>query len=133
MTVDGDRPRVADTARGLGVRVGGGTNTDIPVDPHGNVSPNTGGMSVAPNWRDLPIHRIPRRLKHIISSATGSNEDACWRMGDGPFIEDRVAEGLILRPDRATHGNVEPSELMSLIHYRGLLALTQQNWNVDES
>lgn len=131
--MDGRRPLVADTARGLGVRVGGGTNTDIPVDPHGGVAPNTGGMSVSPNWRSLPIHRIPRRLRDIVLSATGSNEDACWCMGEGPFVEDKVANGLILRPGRQAHGHVEPSELMSLDHYRGLLAATRENWKIDES
>jgi len=133
MTVDGKCPLVADTARGLGVRIGGGTNTDIPVDSNGNVAPNTGGMSVAPRWQDLPLHRIPRRLRNIVPSAVGNDKDACWRMGDGPFVEDAVADGLMLRPDRTAHGNVEPSETMSLVRYRGFIAATREVWEVDEN
>jgi hypothetical protein len=130
--VDGYRPLIADTARGLGIRIGGGTNTDIPVDTHGNVSPKKGGMSVAPNWRDLPLHRIPRRLKNIVPSAAGNDKDACWRMGSGPFIQDTVAAGLVLRPDRPVHGNVEPSETMPLTSYQEFIAATQELWIVDE-
>jgi hypothetical protein len=133
MTVDGKRPLVADTARGLGVRIGGGTNTDIPVSSNGDVTPNTGGMSVAPSWRDLPLHRIPHRLRTVVHSAAGNDKDACWRMGEGPFVEASVADGLMLRPDRKAHGNVEPIESMSLVRYRGLIAATREMWEVDES
>jgi hypothetical protein len=133
MTLDGAGPLVANTARGLGVRVGGGTNTDIPVDSDGKVCPDTGGMSVAPSWRDLPLHRIPRRLKDIVPSAAGSNDDACWRMGNGPFIEAAVADGLVLKPDQPSHANVEPNETMSLARFCDRLASTREHWAIDES
>jgi hypothetical protein len=133
MTVNDSTPQVSDSARGLGVRVGGGPNTDIPTDADGNVSPNAGGMSVAPNWRDLPVHRIPIRLKTKFPPATGRDDDACWRMGEGPFVNAAVLDGLVLRIDRPTHGCVEPSQLMSLDDYRGYLVATQKHWKIDES
>jgi hypothetical protein len=132
MTVDGEKPLVADSARGLGVRVGGGTNTDIPVKANDDVEAETGGMSVAPSMRDLPLHRIPRRLKDKVPFATGNNVDACWAFGDGAFIAGPLADGLMLRPDSSTHANVEPRETMPLATYRSYLAKTRDAWAVDE-
>jgi hypothetical protein len=133
MTVEGARPRVENSARGLGVRVGGGTNTDIPIDSAGKVAPGTGGMSVGPTWRDLPVHRIPRRLKHMVPAATGNNNDACWTMGNSAFIAGPLAEGLLLRPDNPTHGLVEPAREVQLDVYLGDLASTRNTWIIDES
>jgi hypothetical protein len=127
MARDRDRPRIGATARDLGVRVPG----DIPVRD-GRVSPGTGGMSVAPAWRALPPFRIPRRLIHLAPDAAGKDEDACWRMGEGPFEEASVAESLTLRPDRPTHGVVEPSEAMPLERYQDALAATRDRWRIDE-
>jgi hypothetical protein len=127
MTRDGDHPKVGATAKTLGVRVPG----DLPSDD-GQVSPGTGGMSVAPSWRDLPPHRIPRRLLHLAPDAAGSDADACWRMGVGPFEAGAVAEGLSLRPDRPDHGLVEPSERMTLERYQAALAATRDLWQIDE-
>jgi len=38
-------------------------HADIGIDAEGMVEPGTSGMSVAPAWRLLPTHRIPRRLR----------------------------------------------------------------------
>jgi hypothetical protein len=89
-------------------------------------------MSVAPAWRALPPFRIPRRLIRLAPDAAGKDEDACWRMGEGPFEEASVAESLVLRPDKPTHGVVEPSEAMPLERYRDALAATRDRWRVDE-
>jgi hypothetical protein len=43
----------------LGVRVPPDAKADIAVGAEGMVEPRTGGMSVAPAWRLLPVHRIP--------------------------------------------------------------------------
>ena len=43
MTVLNGRPLVANSARGLGVRVDGGPYDDIAVQANGNVAPGTGG------------------------------------------------------------------------------------------
>jgi hypothetical protein len=133
MTLDGDKPLLANSARGLGVRVGGGAHDDLPVDAVGHVAPDTGGMSVAPAWRQLPDVRIPPRLRSKGAlSARGKNGDACWRLGEGDFVLEVVAEGLRLRPDRADHGTVEPDQVMSLERFLGNLAATRDLWTIDE-
>src|SRR5688572_29078754 len=104
MTPDGEKPQVGSTARTLGVRPG----ADIPVDSKGKVSPNTGGMSVAPSLQDLPPFRIPARLAVTIPDACGNDQDRCWRMGTGPFVPGEVALHLRLRPDSPHHATVQP-------------------------
>lgn len=128
MTPDGDRPKVGPTARTLGVRPG----VDITPDAQGFVAPRRGGMSVAPSWRQLKKHRIPRRLRQIVPGATGSNQDRCWRMGNGPFTNDTVATSLGLRLERDDHGVVEPSVVMPLANFQAALAATQAEWSIDE-
>jgi hypothetical protein len=133
MTVDNGRPMVVNAARGLGVRIAGGQYDDIPVQANGNVAPETGGMSVAPAWRDLPDVRIPHRLREKGALlARGKDSDACWRMGEGAFVADDVAHGLALRPDRPDHGAVEPTAEVSLIEYLNDLAATRDMWVIDE-
>jgi hypothetical protein len=128
MTPDGDKPKIGPTARSLGVRPG----ADIKPDENGFVTPGTGGMSVAPSWRELKKHRIPRRLRNIVPGATGSNLDRCWRMGEGGFKNDSVATNLTLRPDREDHGMVEPSVDMLLADFQAALGATQAEWSIDE-
>jgi hypothetical protein len=89
-------------------------------------------MSVAPAWRELPAHRIPRRLRHLAPDAHGKDEDACWRMGDGPFLDGAVAAGLGLRVQRPTHGLIEPAEAMPVQAYQEALATTRDRWTIDE-
>jgi hypothetical protein len=134
MTVDDDKPSVANNARGLGVRAGDGPHDDIPVGANGEVTPGTGGMSVAPSWRDLPDIRIPRRLREKGPLfARGKDFDACWRLGEGAFVVGSVADGLVLRPDRPDHGTVEPKAVESLNQYLNDLAATRELWVIDES
>jgi len=134
MSVDNGRPLVANSARGLGVRFGDGPNDDLPVDADGNVHPGK-GMSVAPHWKLLPLHRIPRRLgrKHPeMRSATGRDQDACWRMGEGPFVTSSVRERLTLFVDGPRHGVIGPSLAMSKDAYLAALVATRDSWLVDE-
>ena len=133
MTVDGDKPLIANTARGLGVRVGKGPHDDVAIDEHGKVAPGSGGMSVAPSWRDLPEVRIPTRLRGKgVLFARGKNNDACWRLGAGDFVASSIAEGLSLRPDRSDHGLVEPVEVAPLHKFLNDLAATCGLWTIDE-
>jgi hypothetical protein len=135
MTNQDGKPKIGPTRRTLGVKARPGDGSelvDIPTDSHGIVRPNTGGMSVAPSWRDLPRHRIPARLQCLLPSACGKNEDACWRMGDGPFQDAAVASGLRLRVTSRFHGLVEPAMAVSLDQYRSDLAATQDEWVIDE-
>src|SRR5262245_58401499 len=117
MTVDDDKPLIANTARGLGVRVGTAPEDDVPIDEDDQVHPDNGGMSVAPSWRELEAHRIPKRLKHIVADARGSNRDACWRMGSGPFQSGPITERLSLSRDSDVHGFVEPATVMTIARY----------------
>jgi hypothetical protein len=51
MLADGGKPKVGSASKLLGVRFAPNPRADIPVDEHGNVHPETGGMSVAPERR----------------------------------------------------------------------------------
>jgi hypothetical protein len=132
MAVDGKRPRIGSSARTLGVRVPPDKHADILVQPDGTVQPRTGGMSVAPSWRDLPLHRIPERLRSAVPGAVGNNKDACWTMGEGSFEEGQLAAGLVLRPESSNHGFVEPAVTVPLGQYQRDLFATRDRWVIDE-
>jgi hypothetical protein len=123
------RPRVEQSASGLGVRPG----VDIDVDLQDNVLVNGKGMSVSPNWRDIPLFRIPERLRRLKPGARGSNNIFCVRCGTGLFERGSFAEGLTLEPDSATHGTIAPDRIMPLDHDRSVLEATRPDWQVDEA
>jgi hypothetical protein len=92
-------------------------------------------MSVAPAWRLLPVHRIPRRLRAKFPRPAGKNQCFVWRMGEGPFREAPVADRLLLRPDPEkpnAHGFVEPVCTMPVGEYQAALAATRDQWVVAE-
>jgi hypothetical protein len=131
MLIDGDFPRCGDDAKCLGVRVPPSKTIDIEPDAQGHVHPRTGGMSVAPSPLELPFFRVPKRLKGVIPGATGSDDYACWHLGEGPFVEGEVADSLVLRPDSeraAEHGFVEPAARMRCLDYQAALAATREHW-----
>jgi hypothetical protein len=135
MLADGDRPQVGPAALALGVRVPPDEHADIAVSVDGLVEPRTGGMSVAPAWRMLPVHRIPRRLRTKFPRAAGKNECYLWRMGDGPFTEGAFADDLFFRTDPEKphkHGFVEPAVKMSTAEYQAALAAIRHQWKIDE-
>ncbi len=132
MLIEDDKPKNGSTATTLGVRVPPDKNADISVEVDGTVLPNTGGMSVAPAWRSLPIFRISRRLRDKIEGAAGSADVFCWRMGNGPFIAGIVASGLVLNPDSMIHGTVQPESAMPLADYQAKLGETRDHWAIDE-
>jgi hypothetical protein len=128
MRKDADgKPTVSPTS--LGVRSG----TDVDLDPRNNVLVNGKGMSVAPNWRDININRIPKRLRPKMPGAGGSNNTFCFRAGTGPFQQGAFASGLTLEPDSATHGNVTPAQVVPLATYETDLAATRPDWQEDET
>jgi len=130
MTVDNGRPMVGPSPRALGVRV----PDDIAFDKDEMVRPATGGMSVAPTWRQLPSHRIPRRLRlNGAPDARGKDEDACWRMGDGAFVSGALIGQSRLAVDRPSHGVVEPFAVMTHTMCVQELVGTQSIWVVDEA
>lgn len=124
-----DKPTVDQTATGLGVRVG----TDVNIDSAGNVVLDENGMSVASRWRDLELHRIPKRLGPIVPGARGSNNTHCFTTGAGPFQRAPFAQGLELIPDTAMHAAVAPVAAAPLAQYEGDLAATRPDWEIDET
>jgi hypothetical protein len=136
MLTEGDKPKVGSGGKLLGVRVPPDRHADITTDSAGNVHPGAGGMSVAPDWRVLPAHLIPRRLKHVVPDADGNNKLTCWTLGEGEFKADAVAPDVQLRPDPVhpdRHGFVEPKRSMTLADYQSALAATRDQWRQDES
>lgn len=115
MQADGERPRVGDSARALGVRVDG-ANPDVIPDTDGNVHPGS-GMSVSPDDPlNLPSHRRPQEF-------LGTGKDPIWQME-----HHGLQTTLAYRPTSITHGQVEPDQAMSLNDYRLELAETQDSW-----
>ncbi len=130
MKQDQGRLALGPTAQTLGARV----PEDIEADAAGMVRPGTGGMSVSPSLRDLPYFRVPKRLRALHSTATGSNDLFVWSMGTGDFVGEPVNNQLCLRldPDDGKHGFVEPAKGMSSNEYQNALTATQDQWAVDE-
>jgi hypothetical protein len=128
MRSDGESPEVGPSARSLGVRPG----QDIPVAYDGSVHPKTGGMSVAPQWRVLRAHRIPKRLQSICEKATGSDDDRIWTMGTGEFANGIVHDCLELSCDSIHHGVIGPNAVMHIEELQAQLAKTRHLWAIDE-
>jgi hypothetical protein len=124
-----DWPTVEQSASGLGVRTG----ADVDVDPQNNVIANGKGMSVAPSWRDIPLLRIPKRLRDKVRGARGSNNTFCFRSGTGPFQPGGFAPGLELVPDSPSHGCIAPTQTVPLSQYQNDLAATRSDWHIDEN
>lgn len=133
MYSDGDAPRVGDDAKSLGVRLEG-DSADVDMLPDGIVHANGKGMSVSSDWKSLPPHRIPSRLRAKCSKAKGSNNYRCWRYGEGKFDSGAFAAGLVLEidVDDLNHGFVAPSEDMHKSVYTAHIAATRDGWVVDE-
>jgi hypothetical protein len=130
-----DLPVVGSNAKELGVRVPPNPNADVDLDDQGNVLLNGKGMSVAQNWRNLPPHLVPRRLRTILSSAAGSDQLACYKLGDGPFqagpINDRLI--LVLKAHDPRSGNVVPSQSGQVREFQDDPAATRSDWSIDET
>ena len=126
MVLAGDKPQVGAMSKCLGVRPG-----EIPVAADGLVYPGTGGMSVAPDWQELPPHLIPKRLQPLAPKARGPGSFTCWALGAGPFVAGTVAPDLVLRPDPkdpTRHGFIEPTHPMTPDEYQTALAATLDQW-----
>jgi hypothetical protein len=135
MLADGSRPEVGPSGLALGVRVPPAEHADIDVGSGGLVEPRTGGMSVAPAWRLLPAHRIPRRLRDRFPRASGKNQVFLWRTGEGSFTQGPFADRLLFRPDPEKpdkHGFVEPEVGMPVGEFQAALAATRDRWVIDE-
>jgi hypothetical protein len=118
MKVDDGRPLLERSARALGVRVEG-PDRDVDADAAGNVHPEGGGMSVAPDDPlALQTHRRPPEFG-------GTGKDPVWE------ITDEVLPGaLLFRRDSPTHGLIEPGCSMPLGVFEDGLAETRDTWNI---
>ena len=125
-------PELGTSGCSLGVRLDGPLR-DISLTENGTVGPHAGGMSVAPSLAKLPMHRIPKRLRHRFAEARGSSSCAVYRFGDGGFVSERLAHKLQLRVTSASHGLVEPEGVMPLNEYLEALARTRDLWRIDET
>ena len=109
MKREGDFPRIGSTSTSLGVRI----PQDIEPDENRMVGPGGRGMSVSPSMRTLPSIFLPRRLcrdhPDLSKGALGSDNYFVWSMGVGPFVADKVAPGLNLRPDQPVGANTASS------------------------
>jgi hypothetical protein len=105
-------PMVGPSARTLGVR----PQVDIPVVA-GQVRPNTGGMSVAP---DHPGNLHPLRRPVALG---GAGKDPVWYIAVTALGSD-----LQFRQDSATHGLIEPARTMALDDLQKALEATKPNW-----
>jgi hypothetical protein len=120
MKADEDgKPEIDNTARTLGVRIGG-RRPDIVVAASGFVLPETGGMSVSPPPpENLPEHRRPDEYG-------GIGRDPVWELNI-----DYLPPELAYRPDPKDpdrHGFIEPAVPMHVDEYEALLRMTQTQW-----
>jgi len=113
----------------LGVRIPPHPHPDVIPNERGMVHPGR-GMSVSPDWRDLPPHLIPRQLKMLAKDARGDARLRVFRHGEGPFVDGPVADCLMLHVDRFDHGVVEPSGAMAINEYQKALAETREDWSM---
>jgi hypothetical protein len=130
-----DKPVVDTSGKGLGVRTTPVNGiSDVDLDEAGRVLRNAKGMSVVPNWRDLPIYLIPKRFDREgkFPGARCPHDVYCFSMGEGPFADGPLADGLDLKSDGAKHGLVVPRELVPLDRYQADLAATRDLWKRDE-
>ena len=135
MLAEGEKPKVGRESKMLGVRIPPDPYADVPVDLNGHVHPQTGGMSVAPDWRKLPYFLIPERLKSFVPRARGKNDLVCWSLGEGDFESTTLNDHLELRVDQGhspKHGVVEPKFEMLIDNFQAALAQTGDLWVIDE-
>jgi len=106
-------PMPGPTARTLGVRPG----DDLAI-VNGMVSPQTGGMSVAPDQpTNLPAHRRSPQFG-------GTGKDPVWKLES-----DGLGKDLVFRQDKAAHGLIEPAREMSIEDYQQALADLSPRWS----
>ncbi len=123
----------------LGVRskdVGLGADSSDAVQ----ITPGMGGMSVAGCVRTLFASLLPQRFAGIdperFRGARANNSRKVWVRGDGLYESSPVNSDLdLLIDDRSEppgHGSVEPNRPMPLGGYQASLAVTREEWGIDE-
>jgi len=116
-----------------------GLDEDVPDTVQ--VSPGAGGMSVAGCLLTLSATLLPKRFEAIdpkqFRGARASNSQKVWARGGGPYESSPVTSDLDLRIDDRSeppgHGSIEPNRPMTLGEYLSSLAVTRDEWQIDES
>lgn len=125
-------PIVGDAANKLGVRFPPVAPADVDLCPAtGKVLANRKGMSIAPDWRNLPVHRIPVRLQPRFPAAVGSNRYRCYRLREFEFVDCSISQLLVLFVGQG-HGVICPRVDMPADQLRVALSETRAEWEVDE-
>lgn len=139
MKAEGGKPATGRGAALLGVRSKDlGMDEDAPDTAE--ITPNTGGMSVAGCLRTLSATLLPKHFEKIdptrFRGARANTSQKVWVRGNGPYEASPVTDDLTLRIDDRSeppgHGSVEPSLPMPLSGYLDCLAATRDEWRVDE-
>lgn len=102
----------------LGVRI----KTDITPDNAGQVYPNAGGMSVAPD-DPINLHRL-----HRPPSLGGSGTKPVWAIQ-----RSTLPDTLVCRPDTkgpTKHAVIEPAMIMEFDVYVAAIEGTAPNWTM---
>ena len=112
------KPEVSPTARGLGVRPGGGDVAAVLATDF--VHPGLGGMSASPDTPlNLAFFRRPAKFQ-------GTGKDPVWEIDSAAL----PVFGLTYRvdPKNPKHGYIEPVVPMALDDYQWRLAATSGEW-----
>jgi hypothetical protein len=114
------KPEVSPTARGLGVRPGGG---DVPARlPNDLVYPGQGGLSASPDTPlNLAVFRRPAKFQ-------GTGKDSVWEIDSAVLPLFNLSYRI--DPKTPKHGYIEPAVPMTLDDYQRLLAATQSEWRL---
>lgn len=132
-----DKPEIGSGRNMLGVRSEPESNPDV-VEIDGVVPVAAGGMSVNICPCVMLPTMVPRKLNGLVPGAKHSGIDGrrIWRTGQGPFVSSPVSESLDLRtdpdPNKLGHGFVEPAKPVPIGDYQAALALTKEDWLIDE-
>ncbi len=132
---DDGLPTAGSNSKELGVREPPNPAADVDLDENRIVILNGRGMSVVQNWRQLPLHLVPKRLRTTAPGATGANTLACWTMGEGEFAAGALTENveLSLKRGNSRGGNVTPSLPVSIDQFQRDLSATRNLWILDET
>lgn len=125
-----DKPTVGQGFCELGARA-----NEIDLDAQNNAIPTDKGMSVAPEWRLLPVVVLPRRLD---PRGRCKKPVHCFRRGANPFQKVVFGTNLELVPDApqhgvVSHGIVRPEQSVPVADHLQNLAATRAEWELDEA
>ena len=122
---DSRYPELGYNSKKLGVRIRGFTvskdhkHVDIEADQHGNVIPNSEGMSVTPPLIKSNVNSVS--LDRVVKGKT-----VMWEIN----ASDLSSFGLKYRqdPHNPKHGFIEPANKMAATEFASLIKQTKECW-----